>query len=447
MAEQVIRKIEVSGDTQGQAKPQQFGQSFDELLDGLEVKTVETQEQPEQPEAPKEEHEEPEESVRDGDEENQPAEEAEDEAVQPEETGVSDIEVPTFDEGDDQSEPSPEEKTRADDEDSKKELEELRNDPHTHTRVKKNIERLLGKIQNLNKQLREKDKAVEQATAKVQEVEAQPKADPVSEQEKTELSMLRRRYAIEKEGTLKEYDTKVKSAEETLMGVVKSVLSESDAKTIEKMGFEKFANQAPKAFREFLDVLDDDSPAQGALVRAKYAELISTKQEKERKQGELLAESDKWWKEQEEIYGQQQQRGELQQKEIQKVKADFYNDTISRDPYFKALPIDGLKGDALARAQTENAKRAIYQRDLQSVMNAKSIDDQKKVVYRAALARVLADQLNEANTELKRAKDKIAKVEAARNTRPARTDTPSTPRNEAPEDFATGLERLVRSRS
>lgn len=446
MSEKVERKLPADGDPNAREPKQEFGTSFDQLLDGLEVKTVEQPEEPEEPES--EERQEPEEQVQEQPEDR--PEQSEDEGQDVRQEEGLDLELPSLSEEEpeeeeqepEQSQPDPvedEESTRADDEDSKKELEELRKDPHTHARVKKNIDRLLGKIQNLNKQLRQKDQEIEKV--KAEKPEAVP-TDPVSEEEKRELLMLRRRYSIDKDGTLQEFDKKAKSAEETLMGVVKATLSDEDAETIERVGFEKFAN-TPRSFKKFLEILDENDPAKGALVRTKYAELVSVNNEKTATTQKLVEEADKWWEEQEQAVAKQQEQSNEYKQQVEKIKSDFFSQTVASDPYFKAIETDGLKGEELARAQTENAKRAIYQRDLKQILDAQSIDDQKKVVYRAALARPLADQVKALQKQLKDARTKLKKIDDARNIRSSANQAPPPPKQEEPQDFASQLERLV----
>ena len=455
MSEQITRKIPVEGDPNARNIKEEFGTSFNELLDGIEFKPKDDEDEviddlvlEEKPKEEKPKEDKPNDKPNDKPKESKEPEVEKDKVRKKEELEDLSLEIdlPSLDLDTEEVEevketPDPENEdnhTRADDEDSKNELEELRKDPHTHVRVKKNIDRLLGKIQNLNKQLRDKDSEIEKVkTAAPKEVAK----DPVLEEEKNELIMLRRRYSIDKDQTLKEYDVRVKSAEETLMEVVKANLREDDAKQIEKMGFEAFA-KLPQSFKQFLEILDDNDPAQGALVRSKYSEMVSANAEKGKKQKELLQDADKWWAEQEDLLKKHQEENSQYSEQIEKIKDDFFNATVSSDPYFKAIEVKGLKGEELARAQTDNAKRAIYQRDLKGILNANTVDDQKKVVYRAALARPLSDQVKSLQAQLKSAQDKLKKIDNARNMRPPKHDVSAPPKDDAPQDFVSQLERM-----
>lgn len=345
-------------------------------------------------------------------------------------------------------EPGPEKDdtaTRADDEDAKKELEEIRGDPHTPAKTQKAVDRLLGKIAHLKKIIGDKDAEVSAGKSLAESAAKKAaEAPPIASEERKELNMLRRRYSLDKDEGIKAYDDRAKAAESLLVEVVKSTLDEEQGKAIEKMGIDAFAKM-PKAFREFLELLDENDPAQGALVRTKYAEMVGLRREKEEKVKELTGESEAWIAEQEKKFAEQQNQREEYGKQIEQLKQEFYANTINHDPYFKLKDTTGAKGEALARAEADNAQRTVYHAELQRILNANSLNEQKKVIYRAALARPLADQVRGLTAQVKGLKDKLAKIDEARNTRPRHStgDVKPPTQDDKPKDFAERLSEIV----
>jgi hypothetical protein len=449
MTEQIIRKIEVDGNPSADpTKPDKFGTSFEEALDALPP--AEDNPPPKDENASDAKPEVPSESQTDVEVE---AGQKGDEEVQgqvDELADLPDLDLPDLgaadhsDPGESKTETTtPEPEARADDEDSKSELDEIRSNPHTPAKTKKSIDRLLGKISSLKKAL--SDKEAEVSTVKA-EVEKTTKAPPISDAERQELIMLRRKHSLQNDDTIKSYDERAKSAEAVLLDVVKSVVKSDQAALIEQMGFEKFA-KTPNAFREFMDILQDNDPAQAALVSSKYAELVGAKREKELKAKELTDSADQWWKQQEESFKQQQEQQQAAMQEIDRIRTEFYQNTVESDPNFKLVPTAGLAGDALAKAKAENAKRTQYHQELHRILNANTLDERKKVVYRAALARPLADRVRTLEAELKAKTEKLKKIEDARSARPAHSTGVTSPAaSDQPEDFVSALTRLAGGR-
>jgi len=452
MTEQIIRKIEVDGNPSADpVKPEKFGTSFEEALNALPTEPT-TPPEPKEPDVSSTtETQVPNAQETQGEDQAEKQDEVADELA-----ALPDLDLPDLGAADHSDQgasettdtaPSadtpPQPTARADDDDSKAELEEIRGNPHTPAKTKKSIDRLLGKISTLKKALA--DKEAEVSTVKT-EVEKASKAPPISDAERNELIMLRRKHSLQNDDTIKQYDQRAKSAEGVLLDVVKSVVKADQAALIEQMGFERFAKNT-NAFREFMDILQETDPAQAALVGSKYAELVGARKEQQVKAKELTENADQWWKQQEDAFKQQQQEQQEMAKRMEKVRDEFYQNTVSSDPYLKLIPTSGLAGDSLSRAQAENARRTQYQQEFQRIMTASTLDERKKVVYRAALARPLADRVRALEAELKAKTEKLKKIEEARSSRPSHSTGVTSPApSDGPEDFVSALTRLAGGR-
>lgn len=330
------------------------------------------------------------------------------------------------------------------DDDAKRELTEVRSDPHLPEKTRKSIERLLGQIQTLKKSVREAQENVEKVR---KETPAPVAPDPINDADRKELTMLRRRYSLDHDETIKKnFDEKIQSNEAALLDIVRKNIAPEDAKKIEQMGFERFA-KIPKAFSQFLEVLDENDPAAANLVRHKYAEQTSLRHDKEQTVKKLVGEADQWIKEIEENYQKNQASVQENEKAIEKIKEDFFSQVTTSDPLLMTIDTSKLQGEEKARAEAENTKRKVYHDEVKMILQANDIEGYRKVYHRAAIARPLLDSLKNARAKIKTLEERLAKIEQARSAHPGQAAAPTAkPKEEKPLPFGEALDALARGR-
>jgi hypothetical protein len=360
---------------------------------------------------------------------------------EPEDDGIIDR---VIEDEDKQVDEDPVKKTRADDDDSKEDLEEIVNNPHTPEKTKKSINRLRGNINSLKKTVREISAEKDKALAELTELKKNPKA-AVSEEEQHELNMLRRRYQVERDPAIKEkYDSQISVLTDELNKIVDANCNAETAASIKQMGFEAFARGYPSSYKEFIEKLSEASPYDSDIVKTNISELRNLNIKRDREVKKLTEEADTYFaekgKEEEVSADKHRKQVEL----IQKFRDQTYADITTNDKHFQLLDTTGLAGETLKQAEAENSRRQKYHQQLHRAIHAKTVDEQVEVVYRAGLAVVLADRLKQARDDLKVVKGAYKKLKAARGLKKPSSDNPK-PRSTAPvnTDFSAEMDRLA----
>lgn len=338
--------------------------------------------------------------------------------------------------------------TRADDEDSKEEIQELLNDPHGNPKTKKRVEKLLGKINSLKSELKAKvDPAeVAQLKQKIAELEEAPKVDPISEEDRKELTMLRRRFSLETDPEFRqEFDDKIKQSVGIIEDIIDQHVDSKDAEEIKRIGFEKFVKNSPSAYRQFVELLEERNPADADLVKAKYGEVRSLRSLRDRKAQELTADAEKWAQEQSQKKVNTQHQQAEYQKQIESARKQLESQMIEKDPMFAKLPEKGLEGEKLKKVQAENARRDKIHTQIRKNLRPKTHEEQVSIMYQAALAHDFADKLKQAQRTIKQLQEQSQKIRAKQS----QTKPPSEARKDKapPKSFTDALDAWGTTRS
>ena len=388
---------------------------------------------------------------------DEPVDDANDEPV--DDPATDDDDLPDVDEGshklakefgtsdDDDDDDVPDTKhTRADDDDAKEDIDDIQNNPHTPEKTRKSINRLLGKTQSLKKALKERDAELASLQGRLEALESQqPQESGVTAEERHELNMLRRRYQIDSDDTIKqEFDAKISVISEDLNRVVEENLERDVAAEIQKIGFEKFAQKYPRAYKEFIEKLEDVAPLDADMVKANLGEMRSLRLQRERKIRELVADADKYFADQEAQASKNTQSIEQQRRNVAEIRKATYDNITQKDENFVLLDTKGLKGEQLKLAEAENARRQKYHQHLHKIVNARTHEDQVETIYRAALTPVLADRLHAANKTIKQLQASLKAIkgnQGIRKPKPQQDTPPAKPAR--PTSFSESLDAAM----
>lgn len=343
-----------------------------------------------------------------------------------------------------EDEPTLDPHTRADDDDAKAELDEIRNDPHANPRTKRSMERLLGKISAQKKVLGTQEKELATLKQEIEALKAQkPESDPVTDAEKEELKMLRRRVAVESDPEITgKYDTRIGAINETLNAIVDSSFNPEDAAKIKQMGFETFAKSLPREYKKLIEKLDEDSPYDAETVRASLGELRSLSTQRKHDIEKLSQESDKYWAEKQKVAQESEQQVQKRTEAIKQIRAALEDELINRDKYFMTIDTSKLSGEEKERAEKENKRRAYYQKNIRERIHAATLEEQQKTIYQAAMLPVIANMLKDERAELKRVKTELDSIKKKQTlTAPKTEPKPEAPKK--PKGFEDAINEMA----
>jgi len=336
----------------------------------------------------------------------------------------------------------PEEHSRADDDDAKAEIEEIRNNPHTKESTKKGIDRLLGSNNRL-KSILDKEKA--RAEALEQEIEklkaAKPAGEPILDEERHELNMLRMRHNIGSDEEIKnKYDTPIAATEKTIYDIVERTLDEDQANQVKKMGFETFARNFPKHFKQLMSGLEESNPLDATILSSSVNDLLKLNKARQEEVQNRTQNADKYFEDKKK---EQDDAMKRHQEVSSRLKSETFNTLILKSPTFADFPTKGLSGEKLKLAESLNSRRAFYRENAQRLLETNTIEERQKLFKDAALAPVLFDKVKELRKQIKQLEAEKGKVSKARGLKPQKEKL--TPKEEVkpPSTFGEGLDAIL----
>jgi len=364
--------------------------------------------------------------------EESPVEEEETPSVEDEEEPVQVVETPKVEEED--------------------EPDFLPNDP---PRYKKRMEKAKKRweeekareIEALRKEL-ESAKQVEPATEK---------PSGMTDEERTELIQLRRRFAIDKDPEFtNQFDEPLKANQDRIKGILKKHnMSDENLAVIDNLGgFDTFAESHPELARQILEKVSEDSVVDAEVLKGKLSETISLKDAKQRAIEKAMKDADKYFEGMTEKQKQSIEQANKQREQVVKTM-EVVVDEYAKQPIFSDVPVtDGMGEQERKRAESINARRATVRQKMKEAVAISDPREAAQLAVAAAYAFELKAQLNEAQTELKAAKDQLAKIKKASTTRPSNTATPPKPPKQQqpsrPQDpiagFDQGVEQLMKAK-
>lgn len=360
--------------------------------------------------------------------EEQPKEEVkeeEDSGVQPEPNSVD--EDDEFDLNkllDDPEEDTTEEGTEETEEESEEpeDAEDLKN-PHDSAKFKERLDRALdrGKKQGRKEaesELQEKVKQLEEqlqsTESELQEKEEQPE---LSEEERKELQMLRRRLSAESDPEVKEkFDDRIKANESSIHEILKTHFpEEEDQKILEKSGvyedFEKFARSNPKGYRDLIKQIEEESPYDAELISKAAAESSTIKRQKQSYIEEVSQNAQEYFAQKEAEAQKAQAEAQKAAKEREQLVTKYYEDLTQN-------PKSYLRKKELPQGVTEKQKRFIEKRNqvieksqklFQRAAKPSNYSELLDVAYAASSVPVLKDTIRALNAQLKEKETELQK--------------------------------------
>lgn len=348
-----------------------------------------------------------------------------------------------------------EEPESAEDAVNEAELEEMRDNPHTPEKTRKSIDRLLATNKRLKEELdgvKVKVQEAEDLRKRVEELES-GKGDEgkkLSTEEAKELAMLRRRFSLDKDETIKrEYDERIESGEQTMISILDKTLSddESGRKQLEKvkqMGFVNFARSHPKLYGEFLTALDQSDPVNASIVRNKVGEVESLKVARENRIQEMSKDAESYFKEQQEKQELERKQYDDQVQAQQQMAADYLRELTTSDPVFALVDASKLTGEKKRQADAENQRRQNYHKDIESMIQAQSPEEVKTIIYKAALHGPITNKLRAVRAELDKLKKEKSAVASRQSIRTERGHVPEPkPKQTKPMGFGETIDALA----
>lgn len=304
--------------------------------------------------------------------------------------------LPGLEDEEEEVAPKPkEEQTKADE--SKPPEEDEEEEPgNPYERIpKKRLERLKRKVtRETEERLKtEYDRKIAELEAKLHQKQSEkPSAESaLTDAEKEELLMLRRRISVESDPEIKQqFDAKVDDNRATIQEVLQQAFpAKEDQERLERMGpFDEWASD-PKngpAAAKILETLAEDNPIQADIIRNKIAENISLKRGKQRAIAEQSKGAKEWFEKrnQEEASQRQQQEQEMVQRQTF-VKEQF-DRTLTQVKTLQPIPEDGLEGGKLEEVRDQNKVRNQMRRFIADVRDQKysTVKDGINLVFAAA---------------------------------------------------------------
>lgn len=336
----------------------------------------------------------------------------------------------------------PEEHSRADDDDAKAEIEEIRNNPHTKESTKKGIDRLLGSNNRLKKILDEKQGKLEVLEQEVEKLKAaKPEGDPITDEERHELNMLRMRHSIGSDQEIqKNYDTPIATTEKTIYDIVDRTLDTDQAAEVKKMGFETFARNYPKQFKELMTGLEESNPLDATILSSSVNDLLKLKRSRQEEVKKRTENADKYFEERQK---EQEEANQRHQEIAARLKSETFNTLILKSPTFAEFPTKGLSGEKLKLAETLNERRKFYRENAQRLLESNTIEERQRLFKDAALTPVLFDKLKELKKRVKQLEAEKGQVSKARGLKPQRTPLTKKEEVKQPASFGEGLDAII----
>lgn len=315
-------------------------------------------------------------------------------------------------------------------------------DPYAHPLPKKRIERIRRKAaKEVEERLKtEYDRKIEELQAKLAEKEsAQPKeVSLLTDAEREELLMLRRRIGAENDPEIKQqYDSKMEDNRLTIEDVMKQAFpAKEDQERLSRLGaFDEWASD-PKnsnAAARILEALAEENPIQADIVRAKIAENISLKRGKMKAIEERSKSAKEWFETRTKQQAEQEEQQRKAFEEQRKMVKSKFDQGLKSYKSLQLVPTDGLDGKALEDAKAENKVRQQMQQFISDVRDEKyaNIDDGINMVFAAAKAIKLQHDNARLQAKLKELEAKLnQRKEAGTVSRQSRATAPTVRREE-----------------
>ena len=354
--------------------------------------------------------------------------------------------LPGLEEDEEEVAPKPEEEKPKADEPKPPEEDEEEEQGNPYERIpKKRLERLKRKVtRETEERLKtEYDKKIAELEAKLQQRQSEKDAardgpDGLTDAEREELLMLRRRVSVENDPEIKQqFDAKVEDNRATIQEVLQQAFpAKEDQERLGRMGpFDEWASD-PKngpAAAKILETLAQDNPIQADIIRNKIAENISLKRGKQRTIEERSKDAKEWFakRNQEEESQRQQQEQEMAQRQ-QFVKEQF-DRTLTEVKTLQPIPEDGLEGAKLQEVREQNKVRNQMRRFIADVRDQKysTVKDGINLVFAAAKSLELKHKAQQLEKKVHELEEKLnQRKEAGTVSRQSRATATTTRREE-----------------
>lgn len=314
-------------------------------------------------------------------------------------------------------------------ENAKKDLEEELKDPNLSPRRRKSLERVLGNNNHLKKQLQEsKDKIsqleesskeIETLKTQLNELQENPPVSPVSEDEKKELQMLRRKYDLSKDEEFnKKFTDEIQSKESAIEDILaQNGLRESGSEgqlTIESIrkagGFSAYVKKYPEVYEQITEAIPSQS---SRLIDTLMADQMATERAKEIAIRDEVAKADEYFaKRADEMSKTAEQTKAEQEAQLQKIQD------------IKKFVVESEKlGD-----QENFLKDKKYQSKFDLAMGATNPEQLAEVAIEAAYAFKLRDEIADKDAKIKELEEEIANISEAGKVTKKRQAPAATPK-------------------
>lgn len=425
-----------------------IGDFFDDKVDEFLKRSIggEEEQKPEKEEAP--EPKEEEEDVREAEQHQEDEPEAGSEKEQQEE-GEEDVFPKLTEEGDEEPSQKPQEAAEEEDEPE---------DPYTPPKFKKRLDRAKERA------AKEAEKrAAEKYEAEIAELKKQidegsgsnvseDQPEPVSDAEREELIMLRRKFAAENDPEIRnQYDNRIVDSREAISDVLGKYFSHPDDEQARK-NFDHLYQSNPESARKLLEEIEKKNPVDAQIITAKIGDIMSLKRGKQRAVDEAAKTAKEWFEQQEQ---KKQQQEQLSQQEVEQRRSAYLQqfDGILQNKQFQPLPTAGLEGEQLKKAEADNSVRDRMRRVVEAAKKATSPADVARLTSAAALAVKFEAENKALKNELDAVKKRLdERINAGQVSKRNRATAPTTRKEKKPEssgdfirDFDQRVQEIIKS--
>lgn len=245
--------------------------------------------------------------------------------------------------------------------------EEPLEEPTDSPRFKKRLE----KAKERGRKDAERAFAQERAQLEAELKEARQKAESVEtveglgDAEREELKQLRRRYGLQNDPTVKEkFDNRIQTNNE----VAKEILERYADDTIRKElaaapDVTAYAYKDPKAFHEFVKLIEDENPFEAEQLKSAILGNISLNREKQRYVETESKKADEYFAQREVEQTKAQQEAQQQAEQRRKQFTEGLT-AIKENEFYAPIDTSNLEGAKKAEAEQVNIMRAIKRKQL-----------------------------------------------------------------------------------
>jgi len=272
----------------------------------------------------------------------------------------------------------------------KEEAEE--HDPFESPKIKKRLDRQKQRLEREAREREDKLRAeyeakIAELSKKVESVE-QSANNGLSDAEREELIMLRRRIDVESDPEIrKQFDDKIQDNRDAITEILldKFRLPENQERIKEIGDFAEFSRREPKAASDILDALAEHDPISAEIIKAKIAENVSLQRAKKRAIEEASKKAKEYFEERNKKLSEVQNAEKQRLDEMGKLFAEGVK-RIYASEGFRDIDTTGLDGDKKKEVEATNALRAKMRNAIEWGTQALANNDMKGVLQMIAAA-------------------------------------------------------------